>query len=43
MDGEIGAGVHRLEWNGAGFENGVYFCRMQAGEYTAVRKMVVMK
>jgi hypothetical protein len=39
----MSAGFHRLEWNASGFENGVYFCRIQAGEYTAVRKMVLMK
>jgi len=37
------AGTHRLEWNASGFVSGVYFCRIQAGEYTAVRKMVLMK
>ncbi len=37
------AGSHRLEWNATGFESGVYFCRIQAGDFTAVRKMVLMK
>lgn len=37
------AGSHRLEWNASGFESGVYFCRIRSGEYTAVRKMVLMK
>ncbi|MDM7925605.1 MAG: T9SS type A sorting domain-containing protein [bacterium] len=37
------AGSHRLEWNASGIGSGVYFCRIQAGEFTAVRKMVLMK
>lgn len=39
----MASGSHRLEWNASGFESGVYFCRIQAGEFTAVRKMVLMK
>jgi hypothetical protein len=42
-DRRMAVGSHRLEWNAHGFETGVYFCRMQAGEFTAVRKMVLMK
>ena len=42
-DRSMASGSHRLEWNASGFESGVYFCRIQAGEYTAVRKMVLMK
>ncbi|MDM7925599.1 MAG: T9SS type A sorting domain-containing protein [bacterium] len=37
------AGSHRLEWNASGFGSGVYFCRIQSGSHTAVRKMVLMK
>ncbi len=37
------SGSHRLEWNASGIGSGVYFCRIQAGEFTAVRKMVLMK
>ncbi len=42
-DRSMPAGSHRLEWNASGFGSGVYFCRIQAGEFTAVRKMVLMK
>lgn len=36
-------GVHLIEWNASGFESGVYFCRVQAGDFTTARKMVLMK
>jgi hypothetical protein len=39
----MATGSHRLEWNASGFESGVYFCRIQAGDFRAVRKMVLMK
>ncbi|MBN2201091.1 T9SS type A sorting domain-containing protein, partial [bacterium] len=39
----LSAGAHRLEWDASGFGSGVYFCRIQTGEFTAVRKMVLMK
>ncbi|MBN1783166.1 T9SS type A sorting domain-containing protein [bacterium] len=42
------AGQYRIRWramDGTGrlLPSGVYFCRMEAGEYTAVRKMVVVR
>ncbi|MDM7925602.1 MAG: exo-alpha-sialidase [bacterium] len=42
-DRSMSAGSHRLEWDASGFGSGVYFCRIQAGEFSAVRKMVLMK
>ena len=46
--GEFTAGPHAIEWNGtsnAGTKaaSGVYFYRLQAGELTSTRKMVLLK
>lgn len=37
------AGVHRIEWNGAAQASGVYFYRVDAGRFTATRKMVLVR
>lgn len=46
--GEFEAGTYSLVWNatdqsGNKVTSGVYFCRMQSGEFTAVRKLVLLK
>ena len=48
VDGERGAGRYSVTWDGtddAGRDvaSGVYLCRMAAGEYRAVRKMLVTR
>lgn len=37
------AGVHRVEFSGAGLPSGVYVYRMEAGEYARGRKMLLIK
>jgi len=37
------AGNHRVVFNGSGLTSGIYFCKLQAGEFTAVQKMVLLK
>jgi len=37
------AGEHRVTFDGSGLASGVYFYRLQAGEYSAVQKMVLLK
>lgn len=41
--GEHGPGEVSLQWNGADNATGVYFYRLQASDYTSVRKMVLVK
>ncbi len=36
-------GKHAIEWNNPEFTNGVYLIKMQAGEFEAVQKVVLMK
>ena len=48
VDGERSAGSFSVVWDGrddAGGDvaSGVYLCRMEAGEYRAVRKMLLMR
>ena len=37
------AGTFTATWNATRVSSGIYFCRMQAGEFSAVTKMVLMK
>jgi hypothetical protein len=37
------AGTYPVTWNAAGFESGVYFCRMQSGSFTETKKITLMK
>lgn len=37
------AGNYELIWNARGFSSGVYICRMVTSEYTASRKMLLLK
>jgi hypothetical protein len=42
-DGYRSAGSHQVTWNAAGQPSGIYFCRLQAGEYTNIQKIVLLK
>ncbi|NQS97917.1 MAG: T9SS type A sorting domain-containing protein [candidate division Zixibacteria bacterium] len=37
------AGYHEVRFDGTGLASGVYLCRIEARDYAAVRKMVLMK
>jgi flagellar hook assembly protein FlgD len=42
------AGFYTIQWNGQSQDNqrvsnGIYFCRMKAGEYTSVKKILLMR
>jgi photosystem II stability/assembly factor-like uncharacterized protein len=39
----MAAGEHSVRWNAAGIPSGVYYVRMTAGNYTAVRKMLLVR
>jgi hypothetical protein len=37
------AGYYSVEWNGSQLSSGVYFYKMQAGDFNAVKKMMLIK
>jgi hypothetical protein len=39
----IPAGVHSATWDAAGMPSGVYFCRLTAGTFHAMKKMLLVK
>ena len=48
VNGNFGSGVHQAVWNGKddsgnSMGSSIYFYRMTAGEYTATKKMILMK
>jgi Fe-S cluster assembly iron-binding protein IscA len=38
-----GAGSHQVEWDASRFSSGVYYYRIEAGEFQDVKKMVLLK
>jgi hypothetical protein len=43
MQGEQPAGYHQIIWDAGDKSSGMYFYRIQAGEYTEMKKMVLLK
>lgn len=43
VNGEISAGEHSVQWNASGMPSGVYFYRLQAGNYSATKKLMLIK
>jgi hypothetical protein len=41
--GTLSAGYHKFQWRADQFPTGIYFCRLQSGEYTATKKLVLVK
>ena len=41
--GHLGAGYHEVTWNASNYASGIYFYRLQAGEFVQTRKMVLLK
>jgi len=37
------SGQHQVQWNATGHASGIYFCRIQAGNFHQVRKMVLLQ
>ena len=40
---KLNAGVYEYEWNGVGLPSGVYFYRLQAGDFIETKRMVLVK
>ena len=43
VDRHYSAGRHAIEWNAREYSSGVYFYRLNSGENSAVRKLILMK
>ena len=43
QNGEVEAGYHEVQFNAAGLASGVYFYRLQAGDFVQVNKLVLLK
>ena len=43
MDGQMNAGEHRITFKASNLSSGLYFYRLTAGEYVAVKKMMLIK
>jgi len=43
LSGNMEAGVHSAIWDGMNFSSGVYYYRIQAGDFMETRKMILMK
>jgi len=40
---ELPAGVHSIKWNAVNLTSGVYFYRLEAGNFTATKKLLLLK
>jgi hypothetical protein len=43
IEGEQPAGYHQIVWDASNNSSGMYFYRIEAGEYSDTRKMVLIK
>jgi photosystem II stability/assembly factor-like uncharacterized protein len=43
LDEGLTPGTHKVEWNARGCASGVYFCRLQAGQFVDTKKVVLVK
>ena len=43
VDGELAPGIHHSVWHAEGFASGIYFARLEAGEFRQVKKMLLVK
>ena len=43
VNDNITTGNHEVEFNAQNLSSGVYFCRVQAGEFHDVKKMILIK
>ena len=43
VNGELDAGYHKVTWDASNMASGVYFYRIAAGDFTATKRMVLMK
>jgi hypothetical protein len=40
---KLNPGIHKYEWQAGNLPSGIYYCRMEAGKFEQVRKMILLK
>lgn len=40
---QLTAGTYKADWNASDYSSGVYFCKIEAGGFSDIRKMILMK
>jgi len=43
VNGKQNAGYYSVEFDGSGFASGVYFYKLEAGEFSETKRMVLLK
>ena len=43
VNNELNAGIHTISWNAEGLASGIYLCRIEAGNFVQVNKMLLLK
>jgi len=43
VSGKQAAGYYKVVWDASGFSAGVYFCRLEAGEFVKVIKLALVR
>jgi agmatine/peptidylarginine deiminase len=43
QNGFLAAGEHEASWDASGLPSGLYLCRLQAGDFQAINKMMLLK
>jgi flagellar hook assembly protein FlgD len=43
VEGQLNAGEYETDFNAEGLSSGIYFCRMETGNFSGVRKMILVR
>lgn len=43
LNNELDAGSYNFDWNASNYSSGVYFCKLETDEFSAIKKMMLIK